>query len=136
MSETRGYAQLASSVISLVCISAVAIYIPYEYSRLNAAQASIQARMDAFKFTARNIWQDIVLVQSDGRAKRQYGGYDASAAGDSQQCTSCVKLHCPPGPLASAFHDQWLFLRATNWYSVDVDQQFKVTTSQCLLGAG
>ena len=49
MSETRGYAQLASSVISLVCISAVAIYIPYEYSRLNAAQASIQARMDAFK---------------------------------------------------------------------------------------
>uniref|UniRef100_A0A914CX30 Uncharacterized protein n=1 Tax=Acrobeloides nanus TaxID=290746 RepID=A0A914CX30_9BILA len=53
--------------------------------------------MDAFRFTARSIWQDVIIVRNKNRPPRQsYGG--SEPVQDEAQCTSCVQLQCPPGP--------------------------------------
>ncbi|CAD6189353.1 unnamed protein product [Caenorhabditis auriculariae] len=88
-----------SSILSVSCVLCVAVVIPVLHIQLEEANSRLHSRMASFKFTARGVWQDIMLVKGNGRIRRQsggYGGYDA--AGENQQCTSCVQLHCPPGP--------------------------------------
>ncbi|CAD5235733.1 unnamed protein product [Bursaphelenchus xylophilus] len=96
--ETPPKAAIFSAAISVLCLCAMAITIPVMIYRLDAAHADIESRMNAFKYTARGIWQDILIVKSGGRAKRQ--GYGAAPMDDAAngQCTSCVQLQCPPGP--------------------------------------
>ncbi|KAH7706043.1 Cuticle collagen dpy-7 precursor [Aphelenchoides avenae] len=87
----------AAILVSLFCIGSMAVVLPVLEHRLNSAQTNLKLRMDAFRYTARGIWQDILVVKSKGRIRRQ--GYGSGAAGEgNEQCTSCVQLQCPPGP--------------------------------------
>lgn len=83
--------------VSVFCLTVLAIFLPMIHYQIDTAHGDIESRMSAFKFTARGIWQDIMIVQSKGRIRRQ--GYGSGgAADDAPQCTSCVQLQCPPGP--------------------------------------
>ncbi|KAI6230823.1 Collagen triple helix repeat protein [Aphelenchoides fujianensis] len=84
--------------LSIFCLTVVGVFVPTMIHRLDVAHRDIEQRMQAFKFTARNIWQDVVIVRSDGRSKRQGYGSGGQSDEGAQQCTSCVQLQCPPGP--------------------------------------
>ncbi|KAK0399094.1 hypothetical protein QR680_002896 [Steinernema hermaphroditum] len=100
MTEKGDHCRVAyvASAVSIFCLLTVSIVLPFLYYRLDNAQNNLQMRMDEFKFTARGIWRDIVIVKSNGRAKRQGYGAETVNAEDNAQCTSCVQLQCPPGP--------------------------------------
>ena len=88
----------AVTIISVICFSVLLVTFGLLQAQLNAAEGSLQERMSKFKYTARGIWQDIMIVQSQGRVKRQGYGNGGGASDDAPQCTSCVQLQCPPGP--------------------------------------
>lgn len=87
-----------SGTVSVFCLCVLAVSLPVILFQLDAATNNIEERMNAFKYTARGIWQDILVVKSGGRAKRQ--GYGAAPMDDASQgqCQTCVQLQCAPGP--------------------------------------
>ncbi|KAI6185520.1 Collagen triple helix repeat protein [Aphelenchoides besseyi] len=89
---------LATMALSIFCLTVVGVFVPTMINRLDSAHQDIEQRMLAFKFTARNIWQDVVVVRHNNRAKRQGYGSGSAADDGKQQCSSCVQLQCPPGP--------------------------------------
>ncbi|KAF7634814.1 Col_cuticle_N domain-containing protein [Meloidogyne graminicola] len=80
--------------ISLFCLGIMALLLPLLHYRLETASTDIERRMDAFKFASKNIWKELLFEDPGNRVRRQSGDYGA----DTEQCTSCVQLQCPPGP--------------------------------------
>lgn len=93
--KTVNYAAIGVSVFCLLILASV---LPFIYFRIDSASSDIESRMAAFKFTARGIWQDIMIAQAKGNRVRRQGYGSGAASDDSPQCTSCVQLQCPPGP--------------------------------------
>ena len=88
----------AATTVSIVCFVVLISTLGLIQRQLDNAHVSLEERMGRFKLTTRQIWQDIMVVQSKGRVKRQGYGNGGGAADEAPQCTSCVQLQCPPGP--------------------------------------
>lgn len=84
--------------VSVFCLSILAIFLPLIHYQVDSASFDIESRMAAFKFTARSIWQDVMIAQAKGNRVRRQGYGSGGASDDAPQCTSCVQLQCPPGP--------------------------------------
>lgn len=61
----------ASTFISIFCISLILLILPFLQMLLNSTSLNIEKRMEIFKQSSRNVWQEITIIKSNERIKRQ-----------------------------------------------------------------
>lgn len=63
-----------TTLISILSITVCALIIPFLQMRLNTTSLNIEKRMEVFKASTRNLWQDVITLKTDRkqyRLKRQ-----------------------------------------------------------------